>query len=416
MGYKDLFVDYSSMDKSEIKIYEEKRLALLKQKSPELYKREIEKKAKVHRLPKLKYKKVLSPSDKTIFAERLNKSPFAQFHRANVMLRNVNLNITLNNYLDAVPRLMKVDIRKILNLKIKINENFSCGLIRGNIASINYDKEENWRYFTRDERYTEGYVLGIIDIIQIIFGYNQFQAINLLCGFTSIKVKQAEWGKKQCIKYYQNLGIIKRAQQMIGEQYPILYKYIKRHLYVLDALNNQGLLSITSEEMSFEGNGVFFTSSRYIEKYLKTVGINKSYTNINKLINMFTAIGLVNKIPLNNLSLKLQEETKKYLNIKSTQVVKNYEVDKKHCHPISFYQIPRLTANVLYEAERRVKLLKERKIKATGVIITNNAVKTALGDTVYNSLFLNRLSFIKGIERAKTKQRKLVLENKKDQH
>lgn len=170
-------------------------------------------------------------------------------------------------------------------------------------------------------------------------------------------------------------------------------------------MNRHALFTITNKEKSINGVDVFFISSRYLVKRLEVRGIKKSHTNTNKLINMFTVLGFIEEAHLTQIPMRLQEEATKIRKIKSNEVVKDNEKGKKKCHPISFYQMPSITPEILSEAEKRVKRLKQEKIKATGVIIQQKALKKALGDSLYNTLFNEKLSFIQSIEKAKTAQR-----------
>jgi len=230
---------------------------------------------------------------------------------------------------------------------------------------------------------------------------------------TLIHVEESKWLKFQKTRYAENIDKIHIAEKEIGEKYPILYKYIKSHLYLLEELNQHGLETITNEEKSVDGMDIFFLSSRHLEKKLQAQGINKDFSNINKLINMFTTIGMVIKIPLNQIPERLQNETKKFLKIKSSEVVKNYAEEKKNCHPISFYQIPALSADVLEEANKRVIRLKQEGIKATGVSISSKKLMKALGFSLYNSLFQKeKIVIVRGIEKAKRLQREKAKKDK----
>jgi hypothetical protein len=413
MGYKEIFVDYKTLSFEEVKRHKEEGLARLKERDSVKYNKEIQKEKE--RKPKLKeqnqslkYRKKMNTIEKLHLVEAFKdgKSQFVAFHDKNNISNKIAYDIKLRFYKDAIKWLMHVNLITFLGIEVQPGKNFHCGLIKGNIASVNFDSNGYWRYFTRNRESTEGYVLGIIDIVEIIYHLNFYQAVTKLCEMTLIDVEEGKWLILQKRRYLNNISNLHIADKEMAVQYPILYKYIKRHLYILKELNSLGISTLTNNEKSIDGIDIFFISTRFLEKKLNSKGIKKSHTNINKLLNMFFTIGLVLKIPLNKAPQRLQEEAKKFQKIKASEVVKNNEFGKKACHPISFYQIPAMTDNVLQEAERRVICLNKCRIKATGIIITDNRLKEALGIDIFNSLFKEKEGFIKIIEKAKREKMK----------
>lgn len=412
MGYKETFIDYKSMSYEEVQIMEQRRLERLKEENPIKYAKELEKiekrKEQLRNEKKLTYKKEMDKKEKVLLAKAFQggNNPFVAYHNNNSIIYKVAYDIQVSHYHDAINLLMHMNLATFLGIDVRRGENFTCGIIQGNVASINYDNNGKWRYFTRNKEETEGYVLGIIDLTEIMYNLNYYQALDKLCDMAVIHVEEAKWLKFQKERYAVNIRAIQNAEKEIGKEYPKLYKYIKKHLYVLEELNKHGISAITTEEKSVNDADIFFASTRHIKERLAERGIKKSYTNTNKLINMFVAIGLLTKIHLNQVPERLKEETKKFQKIKSSQVVKDYEHEKKNCHPISFYQIPAMTSEILSEAQRRVIRLKEKGIKATGVNISSIELKEALGDILYNKLFpKEKVMIVKGIEKAKTIQR-----------
>lgn len=412
MGYKEQFIDYKSMSYEEVQKMEQRRLEKLKVENLTKYAKEIEKiekrKEQLRNEKKLTYKKEMGKKEKVLLAKALQdgNNPFVAYQNNNSIIYKMAYDIQVFHYQDAINLLMHINLSTFLGLDVRRGENFPCGIIQGNVASINYDNDGKWRYFTRNKEETEGYVWGIIDLTEIMYNLNYYQALDKLCDMAVIHVEEAKWLKSQKKRYVENVKKIENSEKEIGKEYPKLYNYIKKHLYVLEELNKHGLSTITTEENSVSGMDIFFASTRHIEERLAEKGIKKSYTNINKLINMFVAIGLVTKIHLNQVPERMQEETKRFQKIKSSQVVKDYKQERKNCHPISFYQIPAMSAEILSEADRRVIRLKEEGIKATGVNISSMKLKKALGDTIYNKLFpKEKVIIVKGIEKAKTVQR-----------
>lgn len=412
MGYKEQFIDYKSMSYEDVQKLEQQRLAKLKEENPTRFAKEIEKikrrKEQLRNGKKLTYKKEMDKKEKVLLAKALQdgNNPFVAYHNNNSIIDKIAYDIQVTDYHHAIQWMMHINLATFLGLDVRRRENFQCGIIQGNVASINYDNEGNWRYFTRNKEETEGYVLGIIDLTEIMYNLNYHQALDKLCDMALIHVEEAKWLKSEKSRYTENVRQIQDAEKEMGKEYPKLYSYIKKHLYVLEELNKHGISKITTEEKSVKGMDIFFASTRHIKEQLAERGIKKSYTNINKLINMFVAIGLVTKVHLNQVPERFQEETKKFQKIKSSQVVKGYEQERKNCHTITFYQLPAMTAENLSEAQRRVIRLKGEGIKATGVNISSLELKKALGDILYNKLFpKEKVMIVKGIEKAKAIQR-----------
>ncbi|RYI28289.1 hypothetical protein EVU96_14000 [Bacillus infantis] len=406
MGYKEMFIDYNSMSSEEIKQHEQLRLSKLKEENPVEYYQELEKIEERLRQQKFKYKKGIAPEEKQLLVRALKegKNPIVEYHNKVPVTSKIAFDIQVPFYEEATKLLMQVKLTNFLGIHVEQGNNFPCLIIPNNIASINYDNKGEWRYFTRNKKNTEGYVLGIIDIIEIVYNLNYHQAIAKLCDMTLIDVEEGEWFKSQRRKYLENIKCIINFKE-VAKEYPTLLKYIEKHLYVLEELNRHALFTITNKEKSINGVDVFFISSRYLVKRLEVRGIKKSHTNTNKLINMFTVLGFIEEAHFTQVPKRLQEEATKIRKIKTNEVVKNNDKGKKNCHLISFYQIPSITPEILSEAEKRVLRLKQEKIKATGVIIQHEPLKTALGDSLYNTLFKEKLLFIQSIEKAKTAQR-----------
>ena len=275
-----------------------------------------------------------------------------------MLLKNTNIicnftkNIQVATYKDAISYIKKINIIQLFGIETRgISKNFSCGVMSGNIANVNVDDEGNWRYFTRDKDSIMRYSFDVIDITEIIYNVGYYEALNLLCEMLEIEVKEGEWVMNQHVKYSKNSGKIYNADEDMAIRYPALYKFINKHLYVLKEMNAIGSANLLTEDDSLNGEAVFFTASRFIEAKLESQGIQKSHTSINKIINLFTVLGLVKKVPLEKVPRRLREQAKKAERMKAKQVV-NLNIDGvRSCHSISFFEIPMLTTNVLLEAE-----------------------------------------------------------------
>lgn len=265
-------------------------------------------------------------------------------------------------------------------------KNFDCPIIAGNIASVNYDRDGNWKYFSRNKENTEGYAFDIIDLMQILYGLTYYEAFDKLCNMLLITVQEAEWRHSQKRKYANNIAVIQRADSTLATSYTDLHRFIKRHLYLLDEMNRIGLANIVTEDESVEGESVFFSSTRHIAERLAARGISKDHTMVDRLLNMFASLGLIKKVHA--------EQLPDHLESRATEQITN---EKYHYH-VNFYVIPPMTSEVLIEANRRAILLKKAGIKATGINVDN--VGKILGYEVLKAVYGNddRRSIIRGIK------------------
>lgn len=356
----------------------------------------------------LSYKKKFTQKEKVLWAKALQNgnNPYYEYY-INTIIAPAVASIQVVTYKDAVERFNRMNLFDLFGIKeIGLGKNFPCGVIPGNVANINCDKEGVWRYFTRDKSSSIRYVFDAIDMVEIVHNVGYYEALKLLCEWTKIEVEGEKWIINQHVKYSRNNGKIHNADEDMAVRYPILYKYIRRHLYVLKELNVIGSANLLTEDDSVEGEAVFFTASRYMADKLEKQGIKKSHTNINKLINMFTVLGLIKKIPIEKVPEKLKGKARGFERVKARDVVK-YNIDgNKNCHTISFFCIPLMTTEFLMEAQRRAMLLKQAKIKATGVQVTDENLKQILGEKIYYSTIGNNELFAKRIEQAKIEAEK----------
>jgi hypothetical protein len=393
LGYKDYFIPFESLSNEEqlkiIKNYEDKGLGFKKTVKnikgfTLIQRREI--------IEQLK-----SSNVSNILIDQINDYFKVEANRRRVV-KTISEGISL---------IEKINLGQMLNFQVQPRKNFNCIFVDNNIASIACDDKGIWRYFSRNQEETVRHSLGVIDIVELIFNESYFSSVEILCELSNIEVFEFKWKKNRQEMYRRNLSIIAQPNITILGEYPILYKFVKRHLYLLREIYLHGNLVLSTESISLNNMDVFFVSSRYLEKKLESKGLKRTHTSLNRLINLYVVLGLLIKVDINNLPDKLKKDAITFKIKKGREIAKDASAPKKNCHPISFYQVPTITKDLLIEAEKRVISLKVQGIKATGVSVSSKDLITAIGESEYKRLFQNRISFIKVIEEAKTVSRNL---------
>ncbi|SHK59668.1 hypothetical protein [Alicyclobacillus tolerans] len=382
--YKELFVNYEIMTKDEIAAHQAGLTASGRSTQGAKDKGSQDKLGCMFRYSN-KYRE--------IWQENLNNNRFVIYHltHENEIRNELSVGLSVKEYALASNVLRKVNLLRFLGLEVGRGKNFDCPLIPENIASVNYDDDGNWKYFSRNREYTVCYTFGIIDLMQLFYDLNYYDAVDKLCEMLLITVEEAQWRYAQKGKYASNLADIRDADTVWTIRYPDLYKYIKRHLYLLEEVNQIGAANILTESESIAGESVFFSSTRHISERLRSRGVSKDHTMVCKLVNMFASLGLVEKVYTDQppIDLSLMEKA------------------KTHKFTVTIYRIPAMTTEVLMEANRRAALLKKAGIKATGITMDN--LGKALGAEVVDAVYGDgdRKDIIHGIKRIRTIYRQM---------
>ena len=370
--FKDQFVDPKEMTTEELAEYKVKLAA----SGRKLSFKEPSKPTKNTTIQtNLVYKKSFSKRERDTWRGELRNNQFVIYHMThqNELRNQLSHDLTVKDYLFALKLLKRVNLLRFLGIKVGCGQNFPCPIIAGNLASANFDDEGNWEYFSRNKEKTEGYVFGIVDLMQLLYNLNFYEALDKLCEMLLITVEEAQWRRNQRAKYIENIECIRQANSTLATNYPDLYKYIKRHLYLLDEMNRLGIDNLTTEQDAIERESVFFASTRYIKEKLKERGIDKDRAIVTKLLNMFASLGMIQKVLDDQIPDHLKDGARKAI------------AQKENRYTVTFYRIPGMTPELFMEANRRATLLKQAGIKATG--ITSDNLGDVLGFEVLNSVY-----------------------------
>lgn len=347
---------------------------------------------KVEKQEDIRYK-ALNKKEKVLLAKALKKN--------NELFRNITTNsttiitktqqnITVKTYKDAVEHLITLDLTKVLNLNVVLGENFKCKIVNGNIASVNRDANGHYKYFLRSRDGKNKIVLDIVDLFEIIYNVNYYKAVNIACKLTKIDVEENTWANMQKIRYVDNIAEIENANDEMAVRYPALFKYIEKHLYLLEKMNNIGIANIATQKEALDGESIFFVSTNFIEKDLENTANAKDQSTINRVLNMFCALGLVEKVPT--------KKVPKHMISRAMQKTEN----EKYNFTVTFYKIPEMTTEVLLEAEKRVVKLKKAKVSA--LQINTNNLEKILGKRVFKAVYQDTVAVTNVIKKTKNKR------------
>ncbi|NNU78162.1 hypothetical protein [Clostridium estertheticum] len=243
-------------------------------------------------------------------------------------------------------------------------------------AFIDFNKKtKKHLYFLKCNEDANDYSYSIyFDIIELFEIYNklsnQYSAINQLCQLLNIKI---EYEINQQSKYENNLNILQQDYP-IKSKYLILYQCLSYHVHLLKVINTEGREHINYSSNSYEGENVFSFSNEFIgNKAVNNENLGMAIKcgkgTVNPKITLFCLLGLLVKIPF--------EELPKHQRFKTS----GYEKEENS------YIVPEYTDEVLEEAERRVIMLSEAKMKPTR--IAKDKVLEVFGEELYNSVYGN---------------------------
>ncbi|NRG28795.1 hypothetical protein HRF69_16900 [Bacillus circulans] len=261
-----------------------------------------------------------------------------------------------------------------------INETKACIFIEENIAWIKQDDKGVYRYYSKNEEKHTVQGLNILDLIEIREGaeigsiYSMNNARRRLASDLGIVYSERQWEILQEKKYEKNMDIIQRADVEIQRDFPGLFDFIKSYLQLLEHLNDWGAKHILEREQSFEGESTFFQSTTHMEKI-----VGRDQTICSRAINMFTVLGLLQKIRGEDVPNNLMS------------VAQAIRGRRNEFNLVNFYTVPALNHQVLLEAEKRVELLNEHGITSTW-LITKKKIELCFGEGFAKKVYVKPMS------------------------
>lgn len=240
----------------------------------------------------------------------------------------------------------------------ELGKYYNCIIKTGNFSWIAKDDSGIIRYFSKNPKTNKSFGLNIFDLIELRENIEVGTSISfknarrILARDLNITYKEREWEHLQEEKYINNIKKIERAFIDMKRDYPNLYKLAENYLHILEHLNAWAMANIGEKRETINGEAVFFCSLRHAEEFIK-----RDHSVISKAINLFTVLGLINKVHPEKVSedmLSVAREISK----KSKQTANS----SKNVELVNFYSIPLYNAELLMNAEKIGFKLIENKI------------------------------------------------------
>lgn len=178
------------------------------------------------------------------------------------------------------------------------------------------------------------------------------------------------------VKIEWNLEVL-NDEQKLAENYPFLYKVIKRRLHFLTTFIDDSREKIISRLARKDGSYYFFVSSRYLASQHFS-----SYNTWNRNILIFCTLGLLSKVKTKNRMVNRRSKREQKALAKKMSV-DNYE----KLEPINNYIVPIYDSSLLEEANRRAEVMVNNNFKANG--FSKFFIIKTFGQEFANSIFLD---------------------------
>jgi hypothetical protein len=270
------------------------------------------------------------------------------------------------------------------NIDYAVEENIALGMWRYRVAIyteklqayIAYNREKKIeRYYLKANSKTDDYSYDMyfdsIELFEICMkSKNEYSAIKELCRLLNIEI---EYETNQLKKYSNNLKLL-QEYKMLEIKCPNLYNCLQNHSELLKVINLEGSEYINNSADSYMGQNIFSFSNEFIgikavSKGEPDMKMKYAKGTVNPKLTLYCILGLLIKIPL-------EELTKKYR-------YRAFKFDKEE----NSYIVPLYTEEVLMEAEQRLKILKEAKVKPTK--INGDICRAIFGEEIFRSVYGN---------------------------
>ncbi|WP_350343878.1 hypothetical protein PRVXT_000237 [Proteinivorax tanatarense] len=275
--------------------------------------------------------KVATPSNK----KTINKK--TKTHNLKTYKPNQHGTSSTISYENLIPFLKSQNLVDFLGLDSELNVNFNCVFHKDSKPSavITY-RNGAYRYFCNSTNCQFKNGADIIDIVEYKENLTTSQAISHLIEYFDIKNIDSSWISKQTKKIDTNIYLITQ----IEKDFPKLNRIIRFGFQTLITILEISKENTYNRYFSVDDDNLFFFSNGFLAKKLK-----KSTGNVNKYVNLFCTLGLLNKIPYSKVNVNLQKKAK--------------EMAKSNGYiGISFYTVPDYNRILKIANERAEKMLR----------------------------------------------------------
>jgi|GEM_PF-1450007 len=186
----------------------------------------------------------------------------------------------------------------------------------------------------------------IITLVEAIARCNKVEAVEFIQQVYNIEVVETEKQKQIKEMLKENIEYILSEQFEI--EYPEIYKVVNRYIPELVCLHEIAIQNVTDDDLIQDNQAIFFTSIRYIANYLKC---NNNLKRLSQRINLFTFLGMIEKLSKENIPEKYLQKAEEY---------------KKDKYITSYYSIPSYCFDKMQNINTKAKLYKEKNMTMTG--------------------------------------------------
>jgi len=275
-------------------------------------------------------------------------------------------------YEEVIQFLKQQDLINYLGIDAKPGKNFRCIFHNDNNPSAVIIKNNDgmYKYFCNSPAcicYNGGKGVDIINVVKITENSDTSHAVKKLIEHFNIKVEDSTWINEQNKKFERNITHLCQLSERKGD-FPYLNRILRFGLSVLLDILEIGKKNIVNRFFSINEDSVFFFSNRYLAGKR-----NKSVTNINKYINLFCTLGLLNKIPYKHVNK----------NLRATAV----QISKANAqNGISFYTVPYYSDDVFKTADERAFVMLQYNFSITGM--SKKFIENCFGEDFANQIYL----------------------------
>ena len=196
----------------------------------------------------------------------------------------------------------KVKLNVFFNEYREINKYYQCALIKENSSWISVDENGEYRYFSQKPN-GKVFIFDILDLLQIVYKINYKDVLIWLKDELDILIKD-KFFRDESDKYLENINFI-YSDTFLNS---VTKEVSKEKEDIYAELNKIGLENLFSKTLTHMENAMFFASTSYIRDRLNG---KYSSSTINKVINTFSVIGMINKVKEEDIPVEFREGNKR---------------------------------------------------------------------------------------------------------
>lgn len=255
----------------------------------------------------------------------------------------------------------KVKLNTFFREYREINKYYPCALIKENSSWISADENGEYRYFSRKPN-GKVFVFDILDLFQIGYKLNYKELVAFFKQNLDIFI-QDKFFKAESDKYTSNVEFITTETY----ENSICKEMVKEKEDIYIELNKIGSENLFSKTLTHMEDAMFFASTSYIKSRLND---KYSASTINKVINMFSVMGMLNKIKEEDIPVEFKESNKRK--------IQNFT---------SYYSIPKLE-DIFNIVEKNSAILKENNVHYYN--ITKKKVLDLYGKEAFKGVYVQK--------------------------